>query len=148
MTDGLPSASADSVAHWVQMASRLDLLGLREFEAQLGRHWSADSLGPAIEAFAKRREELSRATDYPTCAYCGGPCNKPFGWFVVERWEGGEVARRGYVCGAGCLIATAHAQRDRSGDSEPIEHGRLEPVEEKAVARFVDQHPRTIATPR
>jgi hypothetical protein len=130
MSDGLPSASADSVTHWVQMASRLDLLGLREFEAQLGRHWSADSLGPVREAIAERRPFLEQPHDYPLCAYCGQPCSKPTGWFAVERWEGGKVARRGYACGAGCLIAVAHSQRDRAGDAVPFARGQLEPVEE------------------
>jgi hypothetical protein len=126
----LPAAKPANVVFWSDRVGRLDALGLREFEAQLRRDWSEDSLGPVLEAIAQRRQELANTPDYPTCAYCGGPCDKPFGWFVVERWEAGEVARRGYACGAGCLIATAHAQRDRHPASVPITKGSLELVEE------------------
>ena len=73
-------------------------------------------------------------SDYErVCAYCAGPCNKPFGWFVMERWENGRAVARGYVCGAGCLIATAHSQRDRDPASVPITKGVLQRLEERVV---------------
>lgn len=67
----------------------------------------------------------------PICVECGGPCDKPFGWFVVERWEGGRVVARGHVCCAGCLIATAHSQRDDR--LYPPTRGALEPVVDERV---------------
>lgn len=50
--------------------------------------------------------------EIPSFVECGGPCDEPFGWFVVERWEGGRIYARGHACGVGCLIATAHSQRE------------------------------------
>jgi len=72
-------------------------------------------------------------SELPICAYCAGPCNKPFGWFVMERWENGRAVARGFVCCAGCLIATAHSQRDRDPASVPITKGVLQRLEKRVV---------------
>jgi hypothetical protein len=127
--ESLPPANASDVLRWIDMAARLDLIGLRELEAQLRRQWSEPSLGPALHAIEGRRQALEHPTPVPSCAYCLGPCSKPFGWFAVERWEAGAVVRRGYACSAGCLIAVAHAQRDREASSPPLLKGALSPVE-------------------
>lgn len=131
MTDPeLPNAKPANVLFWVDRASRLDALGLREFEAQLRRDWSAPSLTPVLDAIEERRAYLAQAREYPTCAYCGQSCDEPAGWFAVERWEGGAVVRRGYACGAGCLLAMAHSQIDRGSSSVPLTKGELPLVEE------------------
>jgi hypothetical protein len=80
-----------------------------------------------VEAIEARRRQLSQTSDVPHCVECGGPCDKPAGWFVVERWERGRAARRGHVCGVGCLIATAHSQ-GCSGVT-PTSRGVLLPID-------------------
>lgn len=54
--ESLPAAQPASVLQWADMAGRLDLIGLRELEAQLRRQWSEVSLGPALIAIAGRRD--------------------------------------------------------------------------------------------
>src|SRR5688572_25163494 len=83
--DSRPPAKPTNVMFWADRPSRLDELGLREFERELRRDWSEESLGPVLEAIAVRREEIARRGPVPTCVYCHGPCDKPFGWFAVER---------------------------------------------------------------
>jgi hypothetical protein len=141
MIDGageLPAAKPANVAFWADRVTRLDALGLREFEWDLRRQWSAESLAPVLEAIECRRQELAQVRTVPTCVYCGAPCDKPFGWFAVERWERGRLYSRGHVCGAGCLIATAHAQRDRDGRADPITKGLLTPVEPGVDDRVIE----------
>ena len=135
-------ATPANVLLWVDMTTRLDLLGLRELERNLRRDWSADSLGPVLSAIEQRRACLSEAREYPVCAYCGGPCDKPTGWFAVERWDGGAVVRRGYACSAGCLIAVAHSQKDRTAASVPLTKGELPLVEEQRGRRRMCTRPR------
>jgi len=56
----------------------------------------------------------------------------------VERWEAGRVARKAVACGAGCLLAVAHTQRDQS-DQHPARPRVLAPVE-AAEVELVDEH--------
>jgi hypothetical protein len=128
----LPAAVPANVAFWVDMVGRLDALGMRSLEAQLALDFSAESLGPVHEAIARRRQALAQAIPVPSCSYCGGPCNKVLGWFVVEHWEGGRAVARGAACGGGCLIAVAHSQKPRGADSPPLLKGALEPLVEHA----------------
>jgi hypothetical protein len=72
-------------------------------------------------------------TDVPKCAYCGDPVDLGAPYWVVERWEGGRCVARGVVSNAGCLIATAHAQRPRDATMTPLATGLLEPVVEHRV---------------
>ena len=133
----LKTASRELLEHWVGMAGRSTLLELRDLEAQLRRQWSAESLAPATEAIEARRRELEHPALVPVCVECGGPCDKPFGWFVVERWERGRAVRRGSACGVGCLIATAHSQRHNS--VVPTTRGVLLPIEDRMV-EGVEEH--------
>jgi hypothetical protein len=70
----------------------------------------------------------SEAGPGPCCAYCAQPGIKPFGWFTIERWENGQVVKRGFACGAGCMLAVAHFQRERDPNSTPKTTGILNPI--------------------
>jgi hypothetical protein len=63
------------------------------------------------------------------CAYCGDVVDPTNPYWIVERWENGRVVARGAVSNAGCLIATAHAQRPRDANSTPLLKGALTSVE-------------------
>lgn len=49
------------------MASRMDLLGLLNFEAQLERNPAPDSLGPVRRAILERYRALMPNTGFPKC---------------------------------------------------------------------------------
>ena len=131
------SAQPGDLERWIAMAVRLDLIGLRDLEATLRRQCSEASLGPVLYAIEGRRQYLEHPTPVPSCAYCFGPCDKPFGWFAVERWEAGAVVRKGYACSVGCLMATAHSQIDRGPSSPPLTKGALSPIEGEEINRFL-----------
>ena len=79
-------------------------------------------------------------SDIPICAYCASPVDLSTPYWVLERWEGGRCIARGFVSNAGCLIATAHAQRPRDANSVPLQKGLLEPVADDRLVEPTREH--------
>jgi hypothetical protein len=63
----LPTPPLATVDFWADMASRISMLDLRHFEAQLERYWAFGSLGHVRGAIVERHEQLVQMKDLSTC---------------------------------------------------------------------------------
>jgi hypothetical protein len=92
----LPTPPLATVDFWADMASRISMLDLRHFEAQLERYWAFGSLGHVRGAIVERHEQLVQMKDLSTCisyslggSYLATASERADGVPIVTLWTVG-----------------------------------------------------------